>query len=78
MPLPSTKYLYLRCPFVFIKHSWTNSPYLSFSLEWGKVVKRVEKSNVLMLLQEERDLDCMYYNRYLVVLQNPHLIHTTP
>jgi hypothetical protein len=24
---------------------------------------RVEKSNVLMLLQEERDLDCMYSNR---------------
>ena len=23
-------------------------------------MKRVEKSNVLVLLQEERDLDCMY------------------
>jgi hypothetical protein len=27
-------------------------------------VQRVEKSNVLMVLQEERDLDCMYSNIY--------------
>jgi hypothetical protein len=26
-------------------------------------VQRIEKSNVLMLLQEEKDLDCMYPNR---------------
>ena len=44
----------------FMKHSWTNSINLSFSLEWAIVVQRVEKSNVLMLLQEERGLDCMY------------------
>jgi len=30
-----------------------------------------------MLLQEESDLDCMYFNRSIRVLQNPHLIHTT-
>jgi hypothetical protein len=66
--------IYVGNSFFWIKHSWTNFPYLSFSL----VVKRVEKSNVLMLLQEERGLYCMYSNRYLVVLQNPHLIHTTP
>jgi hypothetical protein len=29
----------------------------------------VEKSNVLMLLQEERDLDCMYSNRSLEFLR---------
>jgi hypothetical protein len=33
--------------------------------------------NVLMVLQEERDLNCMYSN-ICIVLQNPHLIHTTP
>jgi hypothetical protein len=32
-------------------------------------VLRVDKSNVLMLLHEERDLDCMYSNTS--VLQNP-------
>jgi hypothetical protein len=47
---------------MWIQHSWTNSFNLSFSLEWGIVVYRVEKSNVLMLLQEERDLACMYSN----------------
>jgi hypothetical protein len=29
------------------------------------ILQRVEKSNVLMLLQEERDVDCMYSNRSL-------------
>jgi hypothetical protein len=41
-------------------------------------MQRVDRSNVLMILQEERDLDSMYSNRSLRVLQNPHLIHTTP
>ena len=37
----------------------------------------VEKSNVLLLVQEERDLDCMYSNRSFEFFQNPHLIHAT-
>ena len=44
----------------FMKRSWINFLNLSFSLERGIVVQRVEKSNVLMLLQEEMDLDCMH------------------
>jgi hypothetical protein len=40
-----------------MKHS------LSISIEWGIVVLRVEKSNVLILLHEERDLEYMYFNR---------------
>ena len=56
----------------FMKHSWTNSFNLSFSLEWEILVQRVKKSNVLMLLQEERGLDCMYSNRSLEVFR----IHT--
>jgi hypothetical protein len=31
--LPNTMYLYLRWPFFYMKHSWTNSLNLSFSLE---------------------------------------------
>ena len=38
--------------FFFMKNSWTNSSNLSFSF-----VQRSEKSNVLMLLQEEKDFD---------------------
>ena len=37
-------------------------------------MQRVDKSNVLMLLQEERDLDGMYSNRSLEFFR----IHTTP
>ena len=33
MSFPSTMYLYLRWPFFLMKHSWTNSLNLSFSLE---------------------------------------------
>ena len=40
-----------------MKHS------LSVSIEWGIVVLRVEKSNVLILLHEERGLEYMYFNR---------------
>jgi hypothetical protein len=32
-------YLYLRWPIVFMKHSWTNSLNLSFSLEWKKSLR---------------------------------------
>jgi hypothetical protein len=32
----------------------------------------------VLLLQEERGLYCMYSSRIFRVLQNPHLIHTTP
>jgi hypothetical protein len=69
MSLPSTRYLYLRWPLCFMKHGWTNSFNLFFNLERGIVVLRVEKSNVLMLLQEESDLDCMYSNRSLEFLR---------
>ena len=51
LSLPNTRSLYLRWPFFFMKHSWTNSLNLSFSLK---------KSNVVMLLQVERDLCCLY------------------
>ena len=45
-----------------MKHSWTSSIILSFRFEWEIVVWMVEKSNVLMLLHDERDLDSMYSN----------------
>jgi hypothetical protein len=48
-----------------MKHSWTNSSHLIFVFGWGIVLKRLKKSNVLMLLHEERDLICMYSNRSL-------------
>ena len=70
MSLPSTRYLYLRWPFFLRKHSWINSLNLSSCL----VVYRVEKSNVLILLHEERDLDRMFSNRSLEFF----IIHTTP
>jgi hypothetical protein len=38
MSLPSTRYLYLRWPFFFMKHSWINSLNMPFSLE-GREVK---------------------------------------
>ena len=38
-----------------MKHSWTNSFKMSCNFEWGIVVMRVETSNALMLLYEERD-----------------------
>ena len=48
-----------------MKHSWTNSSDLMFASGWGIVLNRLEKSNVLMLLHEERGLICMYSNRSL-------------
>jgi hypothetical protein len=39
---------------------------------------RVGKSNILMLLQEERDIDYMYSKKVCRVPQIPHQIHTTP
>ena len=35
LSIPSTRYLYLRWPFFFMKQSWTNYLNLSFRLEWG-------------------------------------------
>jgi hypothetical protein len=46
-----------------------------FSFEWGIVEKRVEKLNVLMLILEERHVDCMYSE---ISFENPHLIHNLP
>ena len=40
-----------------MKHSWSNIVNLSFSFDWGIVVQRVEKSNIVMLLHEEMDLE---------------------
>ena len=51
---------------LFMKQSWTNYLHLSFSLEWGIVVHRVEKSNYIVL----GALTCRIY-------QNPNMIHTT-
>jgi hypothetical protein len=34
----STKYVNLRWPFFYMKHSWTNFLNLGVSLEWGMVV----------------------------------------
>ena len=63
---PSTRYLYLRWPF-FMKHSWTNSLYLSSSLEWGIVVLReVKWLNVI----EGGEVPRLYV--LFKVLQNPH------
>jgi hypothetical protein len=47
---------------------------LCFSFEWRIVVLRVEKSNVLMILHDQSERDCMYFR----IFQNPHLNHTTP
>jgi hypothetical protein len=38
-----------------MKRIWINSFNLSFSFERGIIVQKIEKSNVLMLLQEEMD-----------------------
>jgi hypothetical protein len=46
---------------------WTNCLNLSLGLECGI---DVWKSNILILLQEERDIDCMYSNIFFIVLQN--------
>ena len=40
-------------------------------------MKRVEKSNVLMVLHEDKDLDCMYSDRSLEYFRNPHIIQIT-
>ena len=55
-----TTYLHLRWSFCFMKQGWMYSFNLYFSFEYGIVVQRVEKSNVL--IHENRDLDCMYSN----------------
>lgn len=48
-----------------MKQSNTNSFSLSFSLEYVILVSSVEASNVLILLEGERVLDCMYSERSL-------------
>ena len=58
----------------FMKHRWTDFLNLCFSFEWRIVVLRVEKSNVLMILHDQSERDCMYFR----IFQNPHLNHTTP
>jgi hypothetical protein len=67
------RYLYLRWPFFFIKHSWTNSLQLRVRNSYveGREVK------CLMLLQEEGNLDCMYSNRSLEFVRI-HIWFTPP
>lgn len=47
------------------KNTCTHYFILSFSFESGIAVKRTEKSNVLMPLEEGMDLDSMYSNKSL-------------
>ena len=65
-----------------MKQSNIISIHLSFSFEWGILVLSVEKSNVLLLLQDERVLDCIYHKSLhvtsmigsLIITLNPVLI----
>ena len=52
-------------PIHFYEHSWPNSLNLSFSLECGIYVHRVQKSKILMILKEEMSIFCIYSNKSL-------------
>jgi hypothetical protein len=65
------------CIYVDNYFKWYKSILLSF--EWGIIMKKLEKSNILMLLHEERNLDCMYSNISLEFISihiwiTPHLV----
>ena len=68
------------CPFlaqsicIYVGHSFLWNTVGPIPVICPSRIRRVYNSNVLLLLQEERDLDCMIFR----VLQNPHLIHTIP
>ena len=58
----------------FRKHSWTNSINLSFSIEWWIVVYRKCFNDIA----GGEEPCCVHSTKVYIVLQNPHLIHTTP
>jgi hypothetical protein len=57
LPFANSRYLYRYCPLSFRKQ--TNFFNLSSSLDWRIVGQSVDKSNVLVLVYGERDLDCI-------------------
>ena len=54
---PIARYWYPCSPFFFEKQRWIHSLNLDFSIVYGMMVYKVEKSNVLMLLHTYWDLE---------------------